>query len=167
MNLHQLTKTSPRGLLLLSLRIPILLYKGHLGWIFGDRFLMLTHIGRKSVKEYQTVVEVVRHDQEKGIYTIASGWGVKADWYRNILVHPEVKVHVGKRQFTAIAMRLSENEAKIALRDYAAHHPHAFKELAAFIVGLDSSDTEELINAMSSHIPLLELRPKSYDTNSD
>lgn len=159
MKRYQPTRSSPRGLLLLGLRLPIPLYKAHMGWIFGNRFLMLTHLGRKSGKEYQTIVEVVRHDQEKDIYTIASGWGVKSDWFQNITAHPEVKVHVGRRQFTASALRLSDNEAETALRDYATRHPYAFKELAGLIVGVDSSDTEELIRAMKNGIPLVDLRP--------
>ncbi|MBE3142614.1 MAG: hypothetical protein IMZ61_01640 [Planctomycetes bacterium] len=56
MKLSQITQSSPRGLLRLSLRLPILLYKAHLGWVLGDRFLMLTHTGRKSGKPYQEIL---------------------------------------------------------------------------------------------------------------
>lgn len=48
----------PRGLLRLGFRLPIWLYRLNLGWILGERFLLLTHTGRKSGLVRQTVIEV-------------------------------------------------------------------------------------------------------------
>ena len=78
-----------RGLLRFGLRFPVVLYRRHLGWLLGDRFLMLTHIGRKSGQPHQTVLEVVRHDGQTGEYVIASGWRGKSDWYRNLQKTPQ------------------------------------------------------------------------------
>jgi hypothetical protein len=39
---------------------------------------MPTHMGRKSGKKHQDVVETALHDRAKGIYSIASGWGEKS-----------------------------------------------------------------------------------------
>jgi hypothetical protein len=41
-----LTAHEPRGLLRVGLRVPLWAYRLHLGWLLGDRFLRLTHIGR-------------------------------------------------------------------------------------------------------------------------
>jgi hypothetical protein len=38
------------------LKLPLLLYRLGLGWIFGHRFLLLTHKGRRSGKVRQTVL---------------------------------------------------------------------------------------------------------------
>jgi hypothetical protein len=44
------TKSSPpRGLARLAFRLPIWLYRLRLGWLLGDRFLLLTHIGGRAV----------------------------------------------------------------------------------------------------------------------
>ena len=39
---------TPRGWLRALLRVPTLLYRVHTGWLLGHRFLLLTHVGRKS-----------------------------------------------------------------------------------------------------------------------
>ncbi len=40
--------TPPGKVLRLGLRLPIWLYRARLGRLLGERFLLLTHIGRKS-----------------------------------------------------------------------------------------------------------------------
>jgi hypothetical protein len=52
--------TGPTGWVRALLRLPILLYRLHLGWLLGHRFLLLTHVGRKSGLQRRTVLEVVR-----------------------------------------------------------------------------------------------------------
>ena len=126
---------------------------------------MLTHIGRKSGKPHQVVLEVVGHERTKGIFTIASGWGEKSDWYRNVLSHPKVQVNSGTHVFTALAVHLTEGEAKNVLCEYAVRHPFAFKELASVIVGVRSRDLQETVHLMASHIPLLDLRPVEESQN--
>jgi hypothetical protein len=59
------TKRPPKGLLRLMLRLPIWLYRLRLGWLLGNRFLLLTHVGRKTGLPHQTVVEVVSHSSTK------------------------------------------------------------------------------------------------------
>lgn len=70
----------PTGLLRLLLRLPNCLYRLHLGWLLGSRFLLLAHRGRRSGRWRQTVVEVVQHNPGSDTYFIASGWGEKSNW---------------------------------------------------------------------------------------
>jgi F420H(2)-dependent quinone reductase len=65
----------PGKVLRFGLRLPIWFYRMKLGWLFGNRFLMLTHTGRKSGKPHETMIEVVRHDKETDTYYVVSGWG--------------------------------------------------------------------------------------------
>ena len=74
----------PSGFSRLLWRAPIWLYRAGLGWMMGNRFLLLNHIGRKSGLPRQAVVEVVVSNDEEGTFTIASGFGAKSDWYQNI-----------------------------------------------------------------------------------
>jgi hypothetical protein len=60
----------------LAFQLPIWLYRLRLGWLLGDRFLLLPHIGRKSGQVRQTVLEVVRHDHSTN-YVITSGWSAQ------------------------------------------------------------------------------------------
>src|SRR5690606_23796513 len=120
--MEQRAPTPPSGLKRLVLRIPVLFFTARLGWLLGERFLMLTHTGRRSGKRYQTVVEVVRHDREADTYFVVSGWGERADWYRNIVKTPQVTVRVGGRRFEGTAVPLPEKESDAELRKYAQAH---------------------------------------------
>jgi deazaflavin-dependent oxidoreductase (nitroreductase family) len=149
----------PHGLARLAARLPIWLYRARMGWLLGDRFLMLTHTGRKSGLPRQVVLEVVHHDKDTGTYVIASGWGEKSDWFRNIQKTPKVIVHAKSRRFEAVAVRLSLEEAERELLDYARRHPVAFRELAGFMAGQRLKGTPEDCHLLARSIPLVVLRP--------
>lgn len=148
---------SPRGLLRLGLRLPILLYRARLGWLLGKRFLMLTHIGRKSGQPHQTVVEVVDHDAATGTYFIASGWGRKSDWFRNVQKTPEVTVHVGGRRFEAVAECIPLDAAEQRLQVYARKHPLAFRELTRVMLGESLTGTPEDCRRLANSVPVVAL----------
>ena len=101
----QLAEKFPvRGFVRWLMRFPIWLYRAHVGGLLGNRFLMLTHVGRKSGLLRQVVIEVVSHDARADTYVVASAWGEKSDWFLNIQKTPEVNVHVQIRQFEARAI---------------------------------------------------------------
>lgn len=155
-----LADTDPsRGLLRMAVRLPIWLYRARLGWLLSDRFLMLRHVGRKSGLRHNVVLEVVRHDRATGVYIIASGWGEKSDWFRNIQKTPQVVVHIGRRWFDATATRLPYEESVRELRDYARRHPAAFRELSRLMSGQRLNGTEGECRTLAQHIPLVSLLP--------
>lgn len=154
-----ITSAPPGQALRLGLRLPIWLYRAHLGWLLGDRFLMLTHVGRKSGKPRQVVLEVVSHDKTTDTYVVASGWGEKSNWFRNIEKTPAVVVHVGQRRFGATAVRLSIEEGERELRDYARRHPMAFKELSTIMLGRRFAGTEEDCAVLAQSVPLIAFKP--------
>ncbi len=154
----------PHGLARFAVRLPIWLYRVRLGWLLGDRFLMLTHTGRKSGLPRQVVLEVVHHDKATGAYIIASGWGEKSDWFRNIQKTPQVTVQAGGRRFGAVAVRLSLEEAERELLDYARRHPMAFQELAGLMAGQRLKSTPEDCRLLARSVPLVVLRPVEAPT---
>jgi deazaflavin-dependent oxidoreductase (nitroreductase family) len=87
--------TPPRGIMRLLLRLPIWLFHWHLGWIAGQRFLLLNHIGRKSGQKRQSVLEVLGYEQHNRTYYVFSGFGQRSDWVRNIEQTPQVTLQVG------------------------------------------------------------------------
>jgi len=140
--------TQPRGILRTGLRLPILLYRIKLGWLLGDRFLMLTHTGRKSGLPRQTVIEVVKHDKATNTYYVVSGWGEKSDWYQNIHKTPQVTVHVRGRKFQTKAEFIPVEKAIEIVNTYAREHPIAFNELSGLFLGermKEGSDAPERI----------------------
>lgn len=149
---------SPRGLARLAWRAPIWFYRLGLGWLFGQRMLLLNHIGRKSGQERQNVLEVVRHDEQANAYIVASGFGEKADWYKNVTAHPQVTIQVGSRHITARAERLPDDQAADELLDYNLRHPAALRTLAG-ILGYKSDGSENDIRFLATVIPILVLHP--------
>lgn len=147
----------PSKRMAMLLRLPIWLYKLGLGWMLGNRFLMIEHIGRKSGLKRKTVLEVVRHDKLDDTYYVLSGWGKKADWYQNVIKTPEVGVHVGFRKFTAIARQMAVEIAERELLDYAQNHPVALRELIN-IIGYQVEPNEEGILKLAQELPVIALK---------
>ncbi len=148
----------PRGLQRLVWRMPILLYRLGLGWLLGRRFLLLTHIGRKTGRPRQAVLEIVEHDPAAEIYYVASGFGPRSDWYRNILKTPQVTIQVGNRRMRAVARPLSPEESGEIMARYARRHPTAARRLAR-VLGLDVDGTEEGYRRIGeAHIPFVALQ---------
>lgn len=108
------------------MRAPIWAYRAHLGFVFGSRILMVEHLGRKSGTWHHVVLEVFGHPTPD-TYIVASGFGEHAQWYRNVLADPRVRVWVGRHgPRRALAHRLDQTEADAALADYVARHTRAW-----------------------------------------
>jgi len=97
----------PRGLARLAFRLPIWLYRFHLGWLLGYRFVLLTHTGRKSGLPRYTVLEVVRYEKITGACIVASGWNTKSDWFHNVMTNPIIVIQICNKRSAATAKRLS------------------------------------------------------------
>lgn len=110
-------------------RAPIAVYRAHLGFVFGSRLLMLEHTGRKTGARRYVVLEVI--DQPRpGRYIVASGFGARAQWFRNVRASPRVRVWVsGRPSKPATARPLDSDETAAALIVYAARHPRAWATL--------------------------------------
>lgn len=151
--------TPPAGMLRLGLRLPIWLYRVHLGWLLGNRFLMMTHTGRKSGLPRQTVVEVVQHDKATDTYYVVSGWGEKANWYQNIRKTPQVTIHVGGRKFQSKAEFIPVEKAIDNLKAYAQDHPVAFRELSGLFLGEHGKPGSDAPERIAEKMPMVAFHP--------
>lgn len=110
-------------------RAPIGLYRVGLGFLFGSRLIMLEHRGRTSGQRRYVVLEVVDHPSPD-VYVIVSGFGARAQWYRNILAEPRVRVSTGfHRELAATAVPMTPDESAATLRRYIEVHPKAWAKL--------------------------------------
>src|SRR5688572_6032357 len=125
--------TPPTGLRRALFRAPIRLYRLGLGALVPSRLLLLNHIGRVSGQQRQVVIEVVEHERSTGSYIVCSGFGPKAQWYRNLLAHPDVTIQVGARRLAVTAQPLSAEEGGAFMAGYAARHPRAARKLVKFM----------------------------------
>lgn len=70
----------------------ILLFRAGLGPLLGRRFLLLHHVGRVSGSDRRAVLEVVAYEAPYRCWTVASGFGPRSDWYRNLRAQPKTVV---------------------------------------------------------------------------
>lgn len=150
----------PSGMRRLLFRLPIHLYRMHLGGLLGGRFLLLTHTGRISGRQRRAVIEVVDHSSADGSYVVASGFGPKADWYRNVLTTPDVTVQVGRRTIPMTGTPLDPSDGEEVMGRYAPRHPRAAPRLCR-IMGFAVDGTEADYRAVGRHIPFVRFTPRT------
>jgi len=153
------THAARRGLARLAFRLPIWLYQHHLGWLMGERLLLLTHTGRKSGLPRYAVLEVVRYDQASDSYIIASGYGSEADWLRNIQHNPNVQVQCGARQLKTVAEQLPLVVAADELHRYAQRNPRTFRALTKRLLGRNIDGSAEACRRLAADVAVVALRP--------
>jgi deazaflavin-dependent oxidoreductase (nitroreductase family) len=110
-------------------RAPIWLFRAGAGFLFGGRLLLLEHTGRNSGLTRYVVLEVVSRPAS-GSFVVASGFGPNAQWYRNVVAHPLVRVRWSARPAAkAMAHPLAQREAAAILTAYATAHPQTWAKL--------------------------------------
>lgn len=146
---------SPSGLAARALktravvRAPITLYRHGLGWVFGRRVLMVEHTGRRSGQARFVCLEVVDRPAPERI-VIISGFGERAEWYRNLLADHACFVSVGLlRRIPAQARFMTSVEASAALERYQRAHPGAWDSLRQAI--------EKAVGHPVGQLPMVEL----------
>ena len=142
-------------------RLPVWLYRARLGWLLGHRFLLLTHRGRRSGLARETVLEIVHHDRTADTYVVASGWGERADWLRNIERDPHVTLTIGTRRAVAMATRAGLAEATAILMAYARRHPLAFRVVGRFIAKRRVRAAAADCRLLARLVPLVALRVRA------
>lgn len=145
----------PTGLKRLLFRAPIPLYRTRLGFLFGERFLMLEHTGRKSGETRRTVLEVVVNDPDATY--VAAAWGDRAQWLRNVKANPKVTFHLGSRTYETDAEVVEPERAHELMERYATQHPKVLDRLASYM--LDDPGETPLAQAehVAERVPMVRL----------
>ncbi|TFV61450.1 nitroreductase family deazaflavin-dependent oxidoreductase [Mycobacterium sp. PS03-16] len=135
-------------------RAPIWLYRSGLGGLLGSRLLMLEHIGRRTGVPRYVVLEVLTRP-DADTYVVASGFGTRAQWFRNVLAEPRVRVWSGgRRDAPATATVLPTPQADEVLQGYAARHPRAWEALTPTL----EQALGQPITTHDTALPLVEVR---------
>ena len=144
------------------LRVPVFLYRAHLGRLLGSRFLLLTHAGRRSGRQYRTVVEVVGRLPETGEYVVMAGFGHAADWLQNLRAGGGREVTVGGRRFRPAVRELAEDEAASVLAGYERRNrliALVVRRVLSRLVGWDYTGTDQQRRRLVRERPLVALGP--------
>lgn len=132
-------------------KLPIVLYQLRLGWLLGNRFMQITHIGRRSGKVRKTILAVLRFDAKTQEILAVSAWK-GSDWYYNIQASPTLQVESGRVHYIPQQRTLSEEEIATAFVEYCKRNS-IFSRIICRIPGWkwDSSYEEFLVLAHTLH----------------
>ncbi len=126
-----------------------MLYRHGLGWVFGRRVLMLQHTGRRSGQARFVCLEVVDRPAPE-LVVVVSGFGERAEWYRNLQADQACFVSVGRlRRMPAQARFMTSIEASATLDRYQHAHPRAWDRLRQAI--------EKAVGHPVDQLPMVEL----------
>ncbi len=81
------------------------LYRLGLAPVLGRMILLLTTTGRRSGLSRVTPLQ---YEELDGAIYVGSARGAKADWFRNILANPKVRLQVGRRHFDGVAEAVTD-----------------------------------------------------------
>lgn len=146
----------PTGWKRVAARAPVHLYRAGLGSLFGRRMMLLIHTGRTSGQARRVVIEVVTRSTEPQSWTVASGFGPRAQWYRNLRHTPQATIQVGRRYHAVTAHFLTAEEGGEVMARYAPVHPRAAKALCQYM-GFRTDGTAESFRAAGEQIPFVRL----------
>jgi deazaflavin-dependent oxidoreductase (nitroreductase family) len=146
------------------LRAPVYLYRWRLGPLFGKRFLLLTHTGRRTGIRHQTVLEVMEYREAGPEAVVMSGFGRNSDWLRNIEKTPNEEVIIVSRHFQASHRFLAEEEAVNVVRNYERRN-RLVASLVRWVLSRllcwqyrgSTDDRRRLVG----QLPLIAFRPRS------
>lgn len=157
-----MVKIRKKGFLWYFFRAPVYLYRCHLGWIFGHRVVMLTHIGRRTGLQRHTVLEVVEYRKAEPEVVVAGGFGRRSDWILNIQATPTAEVTVGFQHFVAQHRFLPEEEAAEVIKNYEQRNRLIAPVVRAgfsWLLGWKYHGGEDERRRLVSQIPLIAFRP--------
>ena len=146
------------SLLIPIFKLPVYLYRLHLGWLLGKRFMQITHVGRRSGRVRRTILAVLRFDDKtKEIYAVSAWKG--SDWYHNIQAKPALQVETGLMRYAPVQRTLSPEEITRTFMEYRKDHP-IFSRLICRIPGWKWDSTYEEFFELAGTLRGVAFRPK-------
>lgn len=143
-------RQKPSGAFRLLLRIPVHLFRWRLGFLFGERLLLVMHLGRRSGRRYEIAIEVVDHDRDGHEYIVCSGTLPHADWYANLRRSPAVAVQVRNTRWVPMQRFLDDNEAAQRFHAYEQTHPRTARRLLASMGNTYDGTDEDRVQMMAA-----------------
>lgn len=127
------------------LRAPTRLYDWRAGWLLRRRFLRLTHVGRRTGRRYQTMLEVVAENHNTHELIVVAGLGRSAQWYRNLLAGKATEVAIARERFAPSYRELGVSEAAAVLAEYERRNRYIapiVRRVLSWLVGWHCDGTE-------------------------
>ena len=155
----------PGRLALALFRMPLQAYHHGKGWLLGHTFLLLTHIGRRTGQQHETVAMVLRYLPESREVVVCSAWGPETDWVRNIRERPAIRVETGRDAFEPDQRFLSAEESLSVVHECFHQHPWRF-HLMAWVLGWGDLRVPDVAQEFVRIRPFVAFRPASAPDES-
>lgn len=142
-------------------KVPVWMYKigfGGFERLIGAQWMLVTHIGRKTGKRYESMVDVMDYDKATDTYYIEAAYGTRADWYKNIQSSAVFEARVGRRKFKARAGALSTEGASDMLVQFYRSKP-AYTRSVMAMAGMKFKDENDL-RELGKKLTLLAVKPE-------
>lgn len=124
----------------------------------GNLMMVLTTRGRKSNELRDTPIGYFRLD---GIIYVFSGWGTRANWYKNMLACPDdVFLQVGLHHFHVRAELIEDPQAKrLAVERLIQQDPRGAKLLMGWDVEIDRPESADF-SLMIEKVVIVRYHPQ-------
>ena len=135
---------------------PRIAYSLGFGSLVGSFVLLLETTGRKSGLPRITPLQ---YEEIDGIIFVASARGVKADWFRNLAVNPDVKLTVGSCKLQGYADPITD-PAQIA--DFLEHRLKLHPKMVGAMLrleGISLPPTREQLVQFAANRALVAIHP--------
>ena len=110
--------------------IPKLIFKLRLSRLYGARFALVTHRGRKSGQPRTVIVETADGSLESGRLVYIVAYGKRAQWYKNLKAAPAVRLEIAGRVYKEPRHEFLDREGtERAIASYWQRYPR----LASFL----------------------------------
>ena len=152
------SKQNPPAFMIPFFKMPLILYRLGLGWMLGKRFMLLTHVGRRSGKVHRSVLAVLHFDEKTHEIMAVSPWST-SNWYRNIQVMPALEVETGTVRYAPVQRSLSPEEIAALFIEFRSQHP-IFSRMVARIPGWRINSSYEEFLALARTLRGVAFQPK-------
>jgi deazaflavin-dependent oxidoreductase (nitroreductase family) len=100
------------------------MFKLRLGRLFGSRFAMITHRGRKSGAHHTVIAETAEGSVDDGRLVYIVAYGIRAQWYKNLKAAPAVSIEIAGKVYHAPRHEFLDRQAtEQAIASYWAKYP--------------------------------------------
>ncbi len=124
----------------------------------GQVVLLLTTTGRKSG---QPRVTPLQYEEEDGMLYVGSARGTQADWFRNLVACPRVRVQIRTEAFDAIAEPITDVARITDFMELRLRHHPRMVGLMMRAEGLPMKPSRAQLEQYASKIALVALRRAS------
>jgi deazaflavin-dependent oxidoreductase (nitroreductase family) len=157
--LSRMPVARPQGLWRALFRVPVWLYRMGLGRFIGGNVLLLATTGRRTGLPRLTALGY-GYEPDEDCFVVATGWPGGGDWYRNALVHRDVKIWARGSWKNCRAETVPAVEVERQYRALMAKNPYAPRIFSRWIGRRFSGSREDFRN-LTEQMPMLSLRPEN------